>query len=224
MKPRRYDNPWTSLVLGLSLLAAGIVFWLDRLDRINARDYLQWWPLALIAFGLAHLGRQRWLAATIWTGIGVWCLLGTLDYPRISLFRIVGAWPLLISVAGVALIVQALRPGGSRPTQTFHAIAVMAGNVRRMGTQELRGGDAIAVMGGVEIDLGAAQLTGEAIIDVLAFWGGIEIRVPRDWNVVSRVTGILGGYEDKTAGAPEGSPRLVIRGAAMMGGVEVKYS
>jgi hypothetical protein len=127
-------------------------------------------------------------------------------------------------VAGVALIVQAMRPGGARPTQTFHAIAVMAGNVRRMGSQELSGGDAIAVMGGVEIDLGAAQLTGEAIIDVLSFWGGIEIRVPRGWNVVGRVTAILGGYEDKTAGAPDGSPRLVIRGAAIMGGVEVKYS
>jgi hypothetical protein len=156
--------------------------------------------------------------------IGVWCLLGTLGYPHRYLWRLIGAWPLLISVAGVALIMQALRPGGSHPTHSFHAIAVMAGNVRRMGSQELTGGDAIAVMGGVEIDLSSSRLTGEAIIDVLAFWGGIEIRVPRGWNVINRVTGILGGYEDKSGGAPDGAPRLVIRGAAIMGGVEVNSS
>jgi Domain of unknown function (DUF5668) len=201
---RRDNNPWTSLVLGLITLTVGLLFWLDHLDRINARDYLQWWPLALIAFGLAHIPTRQWIAATVWSLIGVWCLMGTLGYPQRHLWRLIGAWPLLISVAGVALIMQALRPGGSHPTRSFHAIAVMAGNVRRMGSQELTGG--------------------EAIIDVLAFWGGIEIRVPREWNVINRVTGILGGYEDKSGGAPDGAPRLVIRGAAIMGGVEVKSS
>jgi hypothetical protein len=222
-RPRR-DNPWTSLVLGLVTLAFGLLFWLDHLDRINARDYLQWWPLALIAFGLAHVPARQWIAAAIWSLIGVWCLLGTLGYEQRYLLRIVGAWPLLISIAGIALIMQALRPGGSHPTHSFHALAVMAGNVRRMGSQELTGGDAIAVMGGVEIDLSSARLSGEAIIDVLAFWGGIEIRVPRGWNVINRVTGILGGFEDKSGGAPPGAPQLVIRGAAIMGGVEVKSS
>jgi len=34
-------------------------------------------------------------------------------------------------------------------------------------------------MGGCEINLADAKITKEATIDVLAFWGGIDIRVPR---------------------------------------------
>ena len=81
----------------------------------------------------------------------------------------------------------------------------------------------MAVMGGCEIDLDSVRsASGDATIDVLAFWGGIDIRVPRGWTVVNRVAPILGGFEDKTGGAGPDGPRLVVRGAAIMGGVEVK--
>ena len=57
---------------------------------------------------------------------------------------------------------------------------------------------------------------------MLAFWGGIGVTVPRQWSVVNRVTPILGGYEDRTSSAPDGAPRLIIRGSAIMGGIEVR--
>jgi hypothetical protein len=98
----------------------------------------------------------------------------------------------------------------------------MAGNNRRIASQNFERGEAVAVMGGCEIDLSPARIAEEAVIDVLAVWGGIEIRVPTGWKVIGRVAPILGGYEDKTAGAPDGAPRLVIRGSAIMGGIEVR--
>ena len=98
----------------------------------------------------------------------------------------------------------------------------MAGNVRKIGSQQFTGGEALAIMGGVEIDLTAARIAGEAVIDVQAVWGGVEIRVPRDWKVVNKVVAVLGGFVDKTASAPAGAPRLTIRGSAIMGGIEVK--
>ena len=55
-------------------------------------------------------------------------------------------------------------------------------------------------MGGCEINLGDAKITSEAVIDVLAFWGGIEIRVPRGWRIENHVLAILGGVVDKTDG------------------------
>ena len=53
-------------------------------------------------------------------------------------------------------------------------------------------------------------------------WGGIEIRVPPDWTVISRVDPILGGYEDKTTPPKDDSKRFVVRGSVVMGGIEVK--
>jgi predicted membrane protein len=78
-------------------------------------------------------------------------------------------------------------------------------------------------MGGCEIDLRQAAIDGEAVIDVFALWGGIEIRVPDDWTVIGQVTPFMGGYDDKTRSRPgSGAHRLVIRGMVVMGGVEVK--
>ena len=80
-----------------------------------------------------------------------------------------------------------------------------------------------AVMGGVEIDMRHCTATGgESVIDVFAMWGGISIRVPHDWQVVSEANAVLGGVEDNAAHVQPFRHRLVIKGLVLMGGVEVK--
>lgn len=213
------DNPWTRLVIGIVILSAGVIFWLDQIDRINARDYVDWWPLALIVIGVSHLPARRWLAAVVWIAVGSAFLAEASGWSVIR--TIIALWPLLITAGGVTLIMQARR--APRNGGSFRAAAVMAGNNRTIGTAEFSGGQVVAVMGACEIDLTRARLGGnEATIDLLAFWGGIDIRVPTGWKVVSHVAEILGAVEDKTAPAGENAPRLVLRGSAIMGGVEVR--
>lgn len=214
------QNPWSTLVWGVLILAAGVIFWLDRLGRLDAREWLEWWPVALIAVGLAQLPNRQWVSAALWIAVGGYFLLWELGYDLPGFWHIAALWPLLISVAGITLIVQTLRSG--RSMRRFRAFAVMAGNHVTMGSREFEGGQAVAVMGGCEIDLSDSKTPApEATIDVLAFWGGIDIRVPRGWTVVNRVTPILGGFEDRTTSGT--GPRLIVRGAAIMGGVEVKH-
>lgn len=221
MASERKQNPWSTFVWGVVILAAGVIFWLDRLGHLDAREWLAWWPVALIAVGVAQLPGRQWLSAAIWMAIGGYFLLAEMGYELPAFWEIVSFWPLLISAAGITLIVQTLRSG--RSMRRFRAFAVMAGNHVTMGSREFEGGQAVAVMGGCEIDLRDAKSPApEATIDVLAFWGGIDIRVPRGWTVVNRVTPILGGFEDKTENGS--GPRLIVRGAAIMGGVEVKHS
>lgn len=219
------DNQWGRLASGATLLTLGIIFWLDRIGRLEARELLPWWPLVLLVTGLSYLAQRKWGGALAFTLAGVILLMPMLGFARINPWRLFGLWPLFISAAGVTLILQALRPPARGPNR-FHAVALMAGNVRSIGSKEFRGGEAIAVMGGVELDLRSAlPHQGEAVIDVLAFWGGIGIRVPVGWNVINRTAEILGGYEDSTEAATDpNAPRLVIRGSVIMGGIEVKNS
>ena len=220
MTPDR--NALPRLVTGLAILALGVIFWLDRLGTIEAREYLRWWPIDLVAIGLAHLLQRQWVAGAIWTLIGGFFLLRLFGISRLVFWQVIGLWPLLISVGGATLVLQALRRSQREPS--FRAVAVMAGNVRRVGSQTLTGGEAVAVMGACDIDLTEAQIAGEAVIDVLAFWGGVGIRVPRGWRVIDNVAPIFGGYDDKTTSvADDDAPRLVIRGVAIMGGIEVKH-
>jgi predicted membrane protein len=77
-------------------------------------------------------------------------------------------------------------------------------------------------MGGCEIDLRKAGIAADpAVIDTFALWGGIEIYVPDDWEVVNRGFAVMGGFEDKTKRPVEPKGRLVVTGFALMGGVEI---
>ena len=219
MSRKRRGDALPRLVVGLIVIAAGVIFWLDHLGTIDARDYLELWPLAAIVMGLAHLPHRKWVGAVIWIAIGIYFGMPLIGLRHLQFWRIIGLWPLMISAGGAMLVVQALR--GAKRETSLRAVAVMAGNVRKIGAQ-FKGGEAVAVMGGCELDFSAATIAGEAVLDVLAFWGGIIIRVPRSWDVVGHVTPILGGYEDKTETAPAGAPRLIVRGAVIGGGIDVR--
>jgi predicted membrane protein len=103
------------------------------------------------------------------------------------------------------------------------AMAILGSVERRNNCQDFRGGSATAVMGRCEIDLRAAAITAphEPVLEIFAMWGGIEVRVPPDWTVVSQVDPILGAYDDATQPPKQESKRFVIRGSVIMGGIEV---
>jgi hypothetical protein len=224
MSRERRKNPWATAVTGLIILAAGLIFWLDQMDKIRARDYFDWWPLALIAVGLAHLPERRWIAAAFYIGIGIAFLLPLVGIPSFRFWQIIGLWPLLISIAGLTLVRSALFPSGSAtPGDMFRSIAVMGG--QKLTVVRPAAGEIVAVMGGCEIDFsGLPEGSRETVVDVLAFWGGIDLKVPRGWKVERRVAVILGGCEDKTEPAADDAPRLILRGSVIMGGIEVRNS
>ncbi|HXI11070.1 MAG TPA: DUF5668 domain-containing protein [Thermoanaerobaculia bacterium] len=223
MRSERSTSPWPRLVWGVTLVAAGIIFWLDRTGSIEAREYLQWWPVAVIAGGLAHLPQRKWAPAIIWIVIGLFFLLPMLGFPQIRFWRLMGLWPLMFSIAGATLMAQSWRRREKvQQGRTFTASAMMGANIQSVATSGLAGGEAVAVMAGCEIELlPSSSAPSEIVIEVLAVWGGVEIHLPAGWRTVNDVTTILGGIEDKTVAPAEGAPTVLIRGTCIMGGVEI---
>ncbi len=114
--------------------------------------------------------------------------------------------------------------GPGSPTDGVHldVFAILGGSKRGV-SGDFKGGQAFAFMGGCEIDLRRASMArDEAVLDVFVFWGGAEIKVPEDWEVVNRGIAVLGGFVDNTRHPAGAQKRLVITGMAIMGGVEVK--
>jgi len=59
--------------------------------------------------------------------------------------------------------------------------------------------------------------------DGVIFGSGITLKCPPDWTVVLHGTPIMGGFTDKTTPPPlNNGKRLILRGHAIMGGVEVR--
>ena len=91
-------------------------------------------------------------------------------------------------------------------------------------SQALRGGSATAVFGGTEVNLLNAKLASdEVVFHASAAFGGVDIIVPREWQVFVSGMPFLGGIENKCTGQPpEGAPRFVVKATAAFGGVTVK--
>jgi predicted membrane protein len=215
------------LIMGLLIVLVGLAFTLDNLGVADAERYLRYWPVALIALGFAKVWRSRdghgGFGGAIFIIAGTWLLLNSLMVVRLEFWQF---WPMLLVLLGVSMVWRSLAGRAGAPSDSHaivSAVAVLGGVNRGNNSKTFRGGDLTAVLGGCEIDLRQAAIDGEAVIDVFAMWGGIELRVPEDWTVDSRVTPLLGGVEDKTR-PPQGATahRLILRGFAIMGGIEVK--
>ena len=224
-------GPTAQVVFGLMIVVVGILFTLDNVGLIDARDYLQYWPAGLVVVGLLKIWQATrdghgWFGGLVFVVIGTWMLVERIVYFTINARDLL---PLGLVVLGGYMVWRGF--GGRRREResdghsSFSALAIMGGVARRSSSQAFQGADLTALMGGCEIDLRPASIAPgtEAVIDVFAFWGGIDIKVPEDWTVVTRAMPLMGGVEDKTR-APQASTskRLVIRGIVVMGGVTIK--
>ena len=233
-EPVRRTGITPQLVLGVFVIAFGVLFTLDNLGLVHAEDYLRFWPVALIVVGLMKLaqagnGASGTLGGFVFVIAGLWLLLEEAAVIRVSLRDM---WPLVLVLLGTYMVWQGAagrRPRRaaspavkSDPEATVNAIAILGGVEDRNNSRRFRGGNLTAIMGGCEMDLRQAGIDGEAILDVFAMWGGIEIRVPEDWVVVSHVLPLLAGSVNATRAVGTTPHRLIVRGFAVMGGVEIK--
>jgi class 3 adenylate cyclase len=111
-----------------------------------------------------------------------------------------------------------------RKSRRWH-IAVLSGHQTK-GRWRIGGKTtAVAVMGGCDMDLRRAEIEGpEVEITAVAFWGGVQIIVPEGFDVELRGFSFMGGRSLRTRDVPiiPGSPRIIVKGFAVMGGVDVK--
>jgi len=218
------------LVVGLGVIAFGVVLLLDQLEIADASSVLRFWPALALAYGLMMLTgvccRRHLVAGLLVSVFSGWLLLERLDFVHHSPWEL---WPVVIVVLGASMVIAALRGPGSAArleegASTVRAFALWSGSTRKVVSEDFRGGEITAIMGGHEVDLRPARIAGgTAVIDVFVWWGGVDLRVPADWKVSNETLALLGGVDDKTR-APEGDAKghLVLKGLVVMGGVEVK--
>lgn len=219
------------MFVGLLVIAVGLLMTFDNLGLVHAEEYIRFWPASLVGVGLVKMWHAREgsggaFGGFVFTVIGSWLLLEQASFVRLSFWDV---WPSLLVLFGGFLVWQGFtaprvpaRPPVAEVNSVISATAILGGVARGNNSAAFRGGDLTAVLGGCEIDLRHASIDGDAVLELFALWGGIEIRVPDDWTVVSHVTPVLGGIEDKTR-PPQGASRhrLVLRGFVVMAGVEV---
>lgn len=222
------------LVLGIGVVLLGVVLLLDEIPGLGDSALLGFiknlWPLILVAMGLVRLrqpGAGHPAKGWALVAVGGILLLVTLGHGHFD--ALIG--PALVVSVGIFIILRTLRRQRGTPPELessndyLRGTAILSGFKRQVRTQALKGGELTAIFGGFELDLRPASMAEETVkMDVFILFGGGEIRVPEEWEVVIQASAIAGGIDDKklVQGPPENRRRLILTGSILFGGIEVR--
>ena len=231
---RHHHAARSGVVGGVALVAIGAILLLHQNGIIRFSDIWRLWPLALVAGGLVRLTQGG--STSRFMGALMIVLGGILEAAEFHLipYSVWELWPLGIIAMGLLLLWQSLQPReeGEPPFAKFEFKArgvenfsVFGGGQRRISEPDFTHADVLALFGGYNLDLRKSTIKGtRAVVDATAIFGGIEIIVPENWNVIVRGVGIFGGYGDEShhPAASEAAPELLVEGVAIFGGVAIK--
>lgn len=186
--------------MGILFIGIGGISLLLKIFHYSFRDFFyEYWPFLLIALGLYIIYRRKDFTQS--------------HHPSHSQLNDDEEIPVNVS------------PGSDE--EYLDEMAVFSSVNRRIKSKNFRGGKITAIFGGVDLDLFDAQLAdGEHILDTVCIFGGIDVLVPRDWQVVVKTTAIFGGIDDQRRQEvgtvfQEGKV-LTIKGLALFGGGDIK--
>jgi predicted membrane protein len=232
---------------GLTIVLVGVAWLLYDMGIVPFNPVVRFWPVLLILFGLMKVvTRSERSFGFVLIVAGTFLQLNKLGYTHLSFADL---WPIALIAVGFLLMWGSLEARGfirakrrifenlreqvagkpDAPPGMLNAAAIFGGCERRISAKNFQGGKVTAVFGGVELDFREADIdteNGEAILEINCVLGGVEMRVPQNWQVHSRTVPVLGGYEDTSRQAvnpTDAKPKtLVITGMVVLGGVEIR--
>lgn len=215
-------------ITGVILVVLGLVFLANQFDILNFGKVIGLlWPLLLIYLGVRSFMRRPGV------NIGgiILLLLGLIffvDNLEIFDFGMWNLWPLILVAVGIGMLFNSNRrsinttSSESSSDDTFDDTIVFWGLDKKMLSRNFKSGKITAIFGGAAINMREAEVVDGAVIDITAIFGGVEIKAPKNVNIINKGSGILGSFTSSDAESNAEGPKLEIRGEAIFGGVEVK--
>lgn len=219
--------------IGFILLILGIGYLLEQVGVIGSFGALLsiWWPVLVVLLGINMLIRHpvRPWGSLIVTLVGVFLVLSNLRLLPHNLWPLIGA--LLLIAIGVRLLVPRRKHRRDVPTVTTQEREVLHeqlsfGALHYHNTsQHFQGGQVHVSFAEYELDLRGAQLApGGADLDIDASFGGVQVRVPEQWPVVTMGNPSFGTCNTHVRRVGTGEttePVLRIKCAVSFGSVEI---
>ncbi len=229
---------------GLLIVAVGCLF----LGREMGMDFPRWlisWKTFLIAIGL-FIGVKHSFRGTGWM---IPILIGSAflirDQYHVYQFSHY-VWPVAIIVVGIFVLLKPFKgrehyrrkyqrnlkwkrdfefSSSGDKDDYIDASAVFGSMKKNIISKNFKGGEVNSVFGGSEINLSQADISGTVEMEVNSVFGGTKLIVPPNWEINSKLDTVFGSVEDKRAIYKDISPEgktLVLKGAAVFGGIEIK--
>ena len=233
---------------GILLVGIGLV-WLYRQVGFYTPDWLFSWPMILIVVGIFVGVKNNFtdFGWVIMVGIGGF-FLADKWWPEYPFKHYI--WPGIIIIAGLIMITGPRRrwfrgyvyerddsnpeassasyeePRKRERREIVDVVSIFAAVKKTIYSKNFRGGDAVCIFGGCELNLEQADFQSPIVLDLVNIFGGTKLIVPPHWEIRTDAAVIFGGIDDKrkdlTLPPEEHARVLIIKGAIIFGGIEIK--
>jgi hypothetical protein len=213
----------SQLVVGTALIALGALLFVDQTGAIDAWALvLRWWPLLLVASGIAQLVTRprNVVGGLVMATIGGLLLLWTVG-PVTSLALL---WPALLIGVGLWLLLGRVGTGRRGAGPGMDASAVFGDRQITAPPGPFPGGSLTTLVGDLRVDLRATSLSGTATLQVTTILGDIDLEVPSSWRVEASGPELLGDVvlRPEVGRAPQPDGVLRLRVLTLFGDVTVR--
>lgn len=253
-KRNHENNSIFGIFIGLILIGGGLIYLFSNLGLIDSSvvEIVVSFPMLFLLLSLYWICRKHFFWGSVIALSSLFFLVPKISkfYPDLIIFpyenlTIQNAiFPILFILLGIAIISKVLERRKKGDTNNeyeffehlkdsnfiqrlFSGKNVIFGSSKNIVISPLFKGTDINIMfGGSILDLRKTDIEeGETIIEANVMFGGLEIYVPSNWEIIINTTSILGATEDKrfyTDEKPHSNKRLIIKGSCMFGGIEIK--
>lgn len=104
-------------------------------------------------------------------------------------------------------------------------VAVFGSINKTILSKDFKGGEIVNIFGGAELDFTQADIQGRVVIEITQVFGGTKLLVPSNWKVISDMSAVFAGIDDKrikTPASAESSKILVLKGTSIFAGIDIR--
>lgn len=238
--------------LGILLIVAGALLLIDNVFMIDFsfRHIIFSWHMLFLIIGITVLSKSKnSVVGIVFLVIGIFGIAGRIVNPFFIL-RFRDFWPVIIIIIGLFIILK--RNGrhvkreeledeppetGTEPedfvytenTDFINEDCILTSSSKLIRSENFSGGKINVIMGSIQINFDNSKLAeGAVTLDISCIMGGCTLFVPKNWKVISNITSVFGGFDDKRYVMPGTEENqeglLILKGSVIFGGCEVHYS
>lgn len=225
---RKFSN----IMWGLVLIALGVIIGLNSLGLTSIELFFDgWWTLfIIIPCFIGLITDKEKTGSIIGLIIGVLLLLGCQDIISFETF-----WklliPMLLVILGLSMVFKDIFNSkinrkiselNKNSKSEKNVSAYFSGQKVAYSKEEFDGINMEAVFGGIKLDLREAIIKKDVVINARAIFGGIDILVPENINVVVSSSSMFGGVDNKREINQDNKITIYVNGSSLFGGIDIK--
>ena len=246
-----HNEVWKSITFALLLIAAGALMICFNTAFLNPawKPFFLSWQMLLFVVGCMCICRAHFLWGIMVSATGIFFLVekaATL-YPNVILYEHFAStyWPAIFIVLGLVIVLSFFirpskcckrHPKGNwiddyKPSEyenndgKINYRFVFSGAEQVILDPVFKGGTIETTFGGLDLDLRRTSLAeGKTFLYVSTVFGGVEIKMPENWDIEIVSKAVAGGINDERLkiNDTDHSRKLVIVCKCVFGGITVK--